>query len=181
MKTIPFILAVFVAATSAVRAGGETTWTDGTGDWFNPANWSAGVPATNGNARVNNGGTAQVTSPGAAAATVDLGVGAADTGNLSVSGAGRLDATLNVAVRGRGNLSITDGAIVTGGRFVMGDQAGSNGVALVSGAGSRWDNLVVCFIGFLGEATLDITNGGEVSFNSTNEWKCFLRFAMKRT
>ena len=43
-----------------------TTWTDGTGNWFMPANWSAGVPNSSTIADINNGGTAQITSSGGA-------------------------------------------------------------------------------------------------------------------
>ena len=35
---------------------GQTVWIDGTGDSFNPSNWSAGVPALEYIAQINNGG-----------------------------------------------------------------------------------------------------------------------------
>ena len=35
---------------------GQTIWTDGTGDWFLGANWSAGVPNSSTQAQVNNTG-----------------------------------------------------------------------------------------------------------------------------
>src|SRR4051812_21733761 len=66
--------------------GQNTVWTDGTGNWFNGSNWSAGVPNANTTALINNGGTAQIMSSGAAAGEVEIGVGAQDTGTLSTSG-----------------------------------------------------------------------------------------------
>ena len=139
-------LAVLLTTVLAARAA-ETVWTDGTGDWFLSPNWSAGVPTNTSTARINNGGTSQVATSGATAGTVYLGFGTGDSGTLSVSGAGRLNATLDLGASGTGTLTITNGGVVTGGRFTMGDLAGSTGVATVSGAGSKWDNSVTCFIG----------------------------------
>lgn len=148
-------------------AFGQTIWIDGTGDWFNPANWSAGVPSSTTNGRVNNGGHAQITVSGAMGGA-SLGFGSQDSGTLSVSGSGRLDAGVDVGVSGTGFLNITNGGVFTSGRFVMADQPGSHGTATVSGSGSMWTNSVVCFVGFLGTATLNITAGGRVSDSSAS-------------
>jgi hypothetical protein len=77
-------------ATAAPAFAQTTVWTDGTGNWFNPANWSAGVPDANTTAECNNGGTAQITSSGAAASLVEIGIAAGEAGTLSISGAGSL-------------------------------------------------------------------------------------------
>src|ERR1700686_243237 len=160
------ILPLFLwAASTAV--GAPSIWTDGTGDWFNAANWSAGVPTSNTGAQINNGGTAQVTASGATS-MVSLGLGTQDSGTLFVSGAGRLDGnngTLEVGVGGTGTLNITNGGVITDGRFIIADNAGSKGVVMVSGAGSKWTNNVVCFVAYSGNATLNITNGGVVSYS----------------
>jgi hypothetical protein len=76
--------------TSECAFGQTTMWTDGTGDWFTPANWSAGVPDASTAAQISNGGTAEILANGAAAGFVELGVGPGDTGTLTVSGAGNL-------------------------------------------------------------------------------------------
>ena len=55
-----------------------------------PGNWSAGVPNSSTIADINNGGTAQITSSGAAASQVEIGVGVGESGTLSISGAGSL-------------------------------------------------------------------------------------------
>lgn len=146
----------------------QTLWVDGTGDWFNPANWSTGVPDESATAKINNGGTAQITSGTAAAAFVELGSATGDVGSLSTSGSGNLqdDGGLNVGEQGAGTLSITAGGVVSSARFVMGDTPGSNGIVAVSGSGSTWNNLVVCFVGYQGSATLNIINGGQVTGES---------------
>ena len=62
-----------------------------------------------------------------------------------------------------GSISITDGGIVSSGRFVVGENSGSNGTATVSGSGSIWTNTAGCDVGLDGNATLNITSGGQVS------------------
>ena len=148
---------------------GQTFWVDGTGDWFNPANWSGGVPNSNVIALINNGGTAQITSGGAAASELELGVGDQDVGTLSASGAGSLqdEGSVYVGRSGTGTLSITKGGVISSTRFIIGENSGSNGTATVSGSGSMWTNLAVCTIGFEGNGTLNITNGGQLSQSNT--------------
>ena len=83
--------ALFALLVASAPAFAQTTvWTDGTGNWFTPANWSAGVPNANTDALINNGGNAQITSSGAAAGEVEIGVGVQDSGTLSTSGSGDL-------------------------------------------------------------------------------------------
>jgi len=163
------LLALLVASGPAFAQ--TTVWTDGTGDWFTPTNWSAGVPNANTGALINNGGDAQITASGAAAGEVEIGVGAQDSGTLSVSASGDLQdgGSVYVGRSGTGNFNITDGGVVASIRFVIGENSGSNGTATVSGSGSMWMNDAVCFVGFDGNATLNITNGGQLSnLNSTS-------------
>ena len=164
--------ALFVLLAASAPAFSQTTvWTDGTGNWFTPANWSAGVPNANTTALINNGGNAQISSSGAAAGEVEIGVGAQDSGTLSTSGPGDLQdgGSVYVGRSGTGNFSITNGGVVSSIRFVIGENSGSNGTATVSGSGSMWTNDAVCFVGFDGSATLNITNGGQLSnSNSTS-------------
>ena len=157
-------LVVLCATTASTLA--QTTWKAGTGDWFHAANWSNGVPGSQ-PAEINNGGTAQITAPGAAA-SVTLGSGATDSGNLSISGSGHLDGTITAGNSGTGAVSITAGGVVRASRFLLGVNGGSTGTATVSGPGSAWINDVVCFVGFDGNATLNITNGGQVSDSSAS-------------
>src|SRR5206468_1159830 len=114
----------------------QTFWVDGTGDWFNAANWSAGVPNSNVDAEIDNGGTAQVTAPGAAALDVDLGFNApSNSGTVTVDGNGRLSIglVLGVGVNGNGTLSVSNGGVVSatgpgvGNGCTIGAQAASSG------------------------------------------------------
>lgn len=147
----------------------ETFWTDTTGNWFTPANWSAGLPNSDVSAQINNGGTAEVMSASAAANQVELGVGIQDTGTLSVSGSGTLDSnSMRIAGNGRGHLSITNGGAVSSGNFIIGASSGSNGTVTVCGSGSIWTNVVVCFVAYQGDATLNIANAAQVSDDSAS-------------
>jgi T5SS/PEP-CTERM-associated repeat protein len=147
----------------------QTVWTDGTGDWFLGTNWSAGVPNSNAQAQVNNSGTAQITTSGAAAASVLLGWNdVSELGNLGVSGAGRLNVGGDLAVGGLGNgtLSITNGAQVSdlSGEvgYTITSHPGVSGNATVDGAGSAWTHAGDLHVGY-GTGTLTISNGATVS------------------
>jgi T5SS/PEP-CTERM-associated repeat protein/autotransporter-associated beta strand protein len=144
----------------------QTVWTDGTGNWFNAGNWSAGVPGSSTAAQINNGGTAQITASGAQAGDVTLGLGSSDSGTLSISGPGDLNATLHIGESGIGVVTISNGGSGSGG-FIMGDNAGSSGTATVSGSGSTWTTPATCFVGFNGNGSLSITDGGSVSATAT--------------
>jgi T5SS/PEP-CTERM-associated repeat protein len=163
------LIALFV--TSAAAFGQTTIWTDATGDWFSPANWSAGVPDSSTAAQINNGGTAQIMSSGAAASEVDLGILTGDVGTLSVSGAGNLQdaGAMNVGEGGTGTLNVTEGGIVSDSNAVVGSGSGSTGVALVDGAGSTWSNDGGITVGGNAKATgtLTISNGGSMSSGGT--------------
>ncbi len=70
--------ALVLAGSSGVvwAQAASTNWTDGTGNWFSSQNWDNGVPGSNINVSVANGGTAQVGNDGAAAAdTLTVGQG----------------------------------------------------------------------------------------------------------
>jgi T5SS/PEP-CTERM-associated repeat protein len=154
----------------------ETVWIDGTGDWFNPSNWSAVVPNSSTIAQINNGGTAQITSGIATASQVELGIAVGDVGTLSTSGSGSLqdEGAMYIGEQGTGTLSITASTTVSSSLFVLGQNPGSNGTATVSGSGSTWTNLVFCFVGSDGTGTLNITNGGSYRLRYRSwRWRWF--------
>lgn len=160
------LTATVLAAVSSVSSlSAQTVWTDGTGDWFDSGNWSAGVPNSSTNAQINNGGTAQITTNGAQANTIYLGFGSSDSGTVSISGSGNLseNGIFFIGESGAGIVNVTSGGAISGNRFILGDNAGSIGTATVSGSGSTWTNAATCIVGFLGTGTLNIMNGGHVS------------------
>jgi T5SS/PEP-CTERM-associated repeat protein len=121
----------------------QTIWQTQTGDWFQPVNWSDGVPTSSTDAQINNGGTAQIEADAAVASNLTFGFGAADLGNLLVSGSGSLQVTSGLAIGNAGTGSLT----IQGGATVTDDTAGiggfpdsSTGIVVVDGAGSTWSN-----------------------------------------
>lgn len=166
-KTAALILALSMIVPAIGVA--QTIWTDGTGDWFLGTNWSAGVPNSSTQAQVNNSGTAQITTSGAAAASILLGWNdVSELGNLSISGAGRLTVQQDLAVGGLGNatLSITNGAQVSDFSGEVGytitSHPGVSGNVTVDGAGSSWTHASDLHVGY-GTGTLTISNDATVS------------------
>ena len=166
-KTVALILALSLIVPAIGVA--QTIWTDGTGDWFLGTNWSAGVPNSSTQAQVNNSGTAQITTGGAAAASILLGWNdVSELGNLSISGAGRLTVQQDLAVGGLGNatLSITNGAQVADFSGEIGytitSHPGVSGNVTVDGTGSSWTHVSDLHVGY-GTGMLTISNGATVS------------------
>ena len=167
IKSIACFAAALALFSTASTSFAQTIWTDGTGNWFTPGNWSAGVPNSTTDAQTNNGGTAQIFSGGAAAQNLTLGLNATDSGNLSIDGSGNLTLSqffLTIGSSGTGTFSITNGGTYSGSsaQGLIGRNSGSAGSMTVDGSGSQWsgERLIV---GFSGAGTLNVTNGGTVS------------------
>jgi len=149
-------------------ATAQTIWTGTTGDWFDGANWSLGVPDASGAARVDNGGTAQISASGAVAQSVILGNEASDSGAITASAGGNLAvaADLSVGYGGSGTLLITGGAQVSdfSGEigYTIASTSGVSGTATVEGAGSSWTHAFELYVGY-GTGTLNIRDGATVS------------------
>ena len=97
---------------------------------------------------------------------------AGSNGTIEVTGAGTVLHSSNapvVGVGGRGELTISNGAVVTNdyGSRVLGSGAGSTGIATITGAGSRWDNLLErsdsFYVGLDGQGQMTIADGGQVN------------------
>src|SRR5437868_4395008 len=140
------VTCALLTLTAPAVAQTPTFWTDGTDDWFKVANWSAGIPNSNTDGVIDNGGTAMVGTPGAVAVDVDLGFNtASDSGTVTVDGNGRLSIglVLGVGVNGNGTLSVTNGGMVfdtglgVGNGCSIGERAASSGTVTVDGPGSR--------------------------------------------
>jgi hypothetical protein len=79
-------LAIMIICWQTARAQlPTTTWIAGTADWKYEGNWSNGLPTDSIRALINNGGTARVFTPGAAANYVGL------EGYVSGDGQGSLE------------------------------------------------------------------------------------------
>ncbi len=104
-------LALCASPTIALAAEclAETSWTDTTGSWFVAANWFNNQPPTSTiGAQINNGGTAQVGGPGAAACDLTVGYNATDSGRVSVdTGSLVVGQEAEIGAFGKGTLTIT--------------------------------------------------------------------------
>lgn len=139
-------------------------WTGGTGDWFDGANWSAGVPGAGDNAIIDNAGTALIGVPGALSTNGLIGATAGNSGAVEVNGGGTWALSVNLIVGsfGTGTLEIAGGGTVNNDRGNIGGGTTGVGFVTVDGAGSAWTNSDFLFVGVDGQGTLDITGGGAV-------------------
>jgi T5SS/PEP-CTERM-associated repeat protein/autotransporter-associated beta strand protein len=157
-------------------AAQPTLWTNpASGDWFAPANWSAGVPdplnPASLDARIDNGGTAEIVMPGAAVRRLTLGRLSVESGSLMVSG-GSLDVaeSLFVGEAGDGTLTLAEAGEVEiaggGGVLDIALQAGSSGVLNV-GAGGVPGVLAASEVRFgMGTGAVNFNHVGDAVFDA---------------
>ncbi len=100
-----------------------------------------------------------------------IGYKAGATGTVTVDGSSSTWTNtygLYVGCEGQGTLNIINGGSVSnysGGR--IGEETGSTGVVTVDGNGSTWANYGNIVVGYHGQGTLNITDGGTVSSESS--------------
>lgn len=151
----------------------QTTWTNaGTGNWDTGSNWSTNAEPISGSiVHITNGGSAQVTTnpnPASGALnTLILGNAAGQSGNLEISGAGKINSVsslFSVGENGTGDLLISGGGTLSSNIAALGNQVGSSGTAELTGAGSAWTTNYLD-IGSSGHGELDILAGATVTVN----------------
>lgn len=152
------------AAALAATPAGASTWTGAVGDWFDPSNWSSGVPAS-GDAAIVGTGTAQVQDgDDAVSASGLIGNPSGNTGTVEVGGVGStwtLGGGLNIGNLGTGLLDIAGGGAVTSsGTASLGWYASGTGDIAIDGTGSAWTHDGEFYVGVSGAGSLDIANGG---------------------
>src|SRR4029077_4297800 len=129
-------------ASSSVSTYAQTNWTGAfSNGWFNPGNWSAGVPN----------------------ALTSANIDTVTPNSTEVRGAGTTALNLSVGVNGIGMLVIQNGGTLTDVLGAVGNLPGSLGAVTVSGTGSTWTNIGNVVVGGLGTGTLIIQNGGTVN------------------
>ena len=165
---------MFLGVSSA--AAQPKLWTNsGSGDWFAPGNWSAGVPdplnAASLDARIDNGGTAEIGMPGAAVRRLTLGRLSGESGDLLVNG-GSLDVaeSLLVGEAGDGSLTLAEAGEVEvsggGGVLDVALHAGSSGVLNV-GAGGIPGVLAASEVRFgMGTGAVNFNHQGNAVFDA---------------
>ncbi len=171
------------AGTLLISSGGIVS--TGTSDYDSTVNIGAGAGSQgnvtvtgpgstwtdNGELFVGDSGTGTLLiSSGGGVSTEDayLGEYIGSSGMVTVTGPGSTwsHGLLYVGEYGTGALQITDGGAVTSDELALcgiGDQAGSNGMATVSGPGSIWSLGGGLAVGNYGTGTLVISDGGTVS------------------
>ena len=176
---LPAILSVF--AFSFVLAGhnaslGQTVWTAGTGDWFDPDNWSLDVPnsasGTSFDAIIANGGTAQILAPGGNVRRLRVGlVGGpgsllVDAGTLTVTD----DLHLNEGSAGPATMTVQNGSTVTAPDTVVGFSSAFSTSFLISGAGTVYNATTSFIVGQSGAglATLTVENGAVLASGTSS-------------
>jgi outer membrane autotransporter protein len=160
-------LVSFASATVGNFAGGRgaVTVTGAGSSWQINSSVAVGGLGT-GTLTIQDGGVLR--SDGAS-----VGMSAGSTGAVTVTGAGSAwnngtsNTGLNIGSFGTGTLTVANGGqvinIATGTAANIGQAAGSQGLATVTGAGSMWSNTFGLNIGNSGTGTLTIADGGVVS------------------
>ncbi len=164
-------LCIRSAAAQAPACNLTTTWSVSTGSWFVDANWSDHVPTSSKNADINNGGTADINSTGAAACLLTLGFEPSESGKVSVAG-GSLTVANEVEVggHGKGSLTVTNGGRVSSGVLTIAalQNADSPSSGTLSVDGGTFTITGRCDVGGDnnnpgGIALLTVANGGTVT------------------
>ncbi|MDF2618656.1 MAG: outer rane autotransporter barrel domain protein [Xanthobacteraceae bacterium] len=135
-----------IALAYASPVSAQTLWTGtNSNNWFDPGNWSAGLPNNVTDAEVDN---IAINAP----AVFAIGANARDLtiGNSAVG---------TLVVQGAGVLLTTNGYIGRG--------LGSTGTVTVTDAESTWANTGNFYVGDQGSGSLMIANGGQVTSNDT--------------
>ncbi len=152
-------------------SGSGSTWSDNGGLWVGNSG--------SGTLLVTNGGGVTVTAVGSYGYGIAIGSSSSSgtgSGIVTVTGSGSSFDNKNsflIGNGGTGTLLITDGASVSTDDNLLNETLGPNyssiiggyssGTATVSGSGSSWSNESMMFVGYSGNGTLLITNGGTVS------------------
>ena len=146
---------------SGTGSSGSVTVSGSSSQWYNQNYLTVGQ-AGSGSLNIQGGGN--VTTGQAVAAN-----NAGSVGSITVGGAGSVlvntstDYAMLVGLDGSGTLTVQSGGLVTNHDAYLGVNAGSNGSAKVTGAGSLWSNSGDLFVGESGTGALLIEASGQVT------------------
>jgi outer membrane autotransporter protein len=139
------VSAAALTALSAGSAEAQNTWTGATNnDWTVPNNWTVStVPTAASTVHIDTGSAVLGVNGAAVGVSTELDVG---------SGGGQT-----------GTLTIQNGSTLTNSTTALiASVAASTGVVTVTGAGTLWQNTGIINVGWLGNGTLNVQNGGRV-------------------
>ncbi|MCC7146852.1 MAG: hypothetical protein IT443_10440 [Phycisphaeraceae bacterium] len=106
----------YVGGAACPAEASDTTWigqAGSVGDWFDPVNWSNGVPEAGAQVIVKNNGRAEILSPGALAAWLYLRNPEEGDWSLTLDG-GALEVDQYIQIDGSGSLRVVGGLLKTG-------------------------------------------------------------------
>lgn len=179
-----------LSVTFVVPVGAQTTWTNpGEGSWFDPLNWSEGLPTATVDASIKNGGTSRIESSPAEVDVFEIsgnsqleiangGTFAATTmtvvggSNVIASGLGTHVTTglLSIATNGQpGVISILEGASGSSRGIVVGYSSTPGGNFIVDGFGTQWVNEIGTIVIGGGAGQLKVTGGATLLSSSDME------------
>jgi fibronectin-binding autotransporter adhesin len=164
--------------------GADITWqVTGTGDWNIPSNWSiqTRVPAAGDTARLNNGGTATISSSPPAVDNVDVGqsgsasltttvsqsAGALTINNLLVLGIGSAGPGVYTQSGGTVNLVPSANAAADQGMWIGEDTGTSGNYTLSGGTLNACAAGGDCYVGVLGSGTVTQSGSSVANFQGT--------------
>ena len=141
MSARVLLLGTMAAMGLAATAGAQTYWADpGADNWFDAANWTAGVPTSSKNASIDNGGTAQIAASNALSQQLTVGY-TADTGAGAVEQTGGTHTVSNTLILGfyfgsEGAYTLSDGTLSVGSTVFVGySHSGSSGTGTFTQTG----------------------------------------------
>jgi T5SS/PEP-CTERM-associated repeat protein len=147
------LMASTALLSSAVTAQAQQAWTAATSNnWFTGSNWSTNSAPGNGDQP-----TIDTTTPNPA--VVDGGA----AGGPATASLGQVV----VGNSGTGTLTVQNGGTLTTDKAFIGNNAGSNGTATVTGAGSSWSNSGTIFVGNAGAGIFNVFSGA--TFTSSDD------------
>ncbi|MCX5514337.1 autotransporter outer membrane beta-barrel domain-containing protein [Kaistia algarum] len=132
-------LAILASLLASTAASAQSIWNNtGADNWTTGSNWTpAGEPTAATIVVIDNGGEAQITTPGAAAATIILGsTDETTSGTLSITSGGTLTTSTDTAIIGQfgtGAVTVTrlGSDWTSGGDVIIGSETGSTGTLTV--------------------------------------------------
>ncbi|MDW6025493.1 autotransporter domain-containing protein [Mesorhizobium sp. BAC0120] len=145
-NTVLTTAAVLAVITQSMPVHAQTAWTGtNSSDWFDPGNWTAGVPTNADFAEIDTVVNSLPAIEGGSAEALRTFVG------LSANGV----------------LTIQNGGSLTNDRGFIGQNLNASGAVSVIGIGASWVSTSNLVIGNLGQGSLSVVNGGAVSSNDT--------------
>jgi autotransporter-associated beta strand protein len=158
------VFAAFLATIAVFGArdarGANLFWQVTSGTWSIPSSWGGTLPALGDTAYIVNGGTANVTLPGAVCGTLSL--GGSGSGAVLMNAGGLSTASESIGASGSGSFTQSGGTNAMSGGLYLGTNSGGSGTYNLSGGG------LLSVTGTVGQYIGDIGSGSFTQSGGTN-------------